>query len=173
MFTYGIVLAAGRGARMDSDVPKPAIIVDGKPIIKRIVDSLRGAAIDEIIVVVGYKKEHIQAILKNEVTYVVQKELSGTATAVKEVVPYIEEKSEVIIIPGDIPYLNKETVQSILNFHHIGHNDLTVVSMSLEDPTGYGRIIKDQIGLRLWKKEMLLKAKKIKEVHRIIVTLEK
>ena len=49
---------------MDSDVPKPAIIVDGKPIIKRIVDSLRGAAIDEIIVVVGYKKEHIKLSLR-------------------------------------------------------------------------------------------------------------
>ncbi len=175
MFTYGIVLAAGRGARMDSDVPKPAIIVDGKPIIKRIVDSLRGAAIDEIIVVVGYKKEYIEAILKNEVTYVVQKELSGTATAVKEVVPYIEEKSEVIIIPGDIPYLNKETVQSILNFHHISHNDLTVVSMSLEDPTGYGRIIKDQNRVKIVEERDATESeKKIKEVNTgIIVTMEK
>jgi bifunctional UDP-N-acetylglucosamine pyrophosphorylase/glucosamine-1-phosphate N-acetyltransferase len=141
MYTYGIVLAAGRGLRMDSTVPKPAIVVDGKPIIERIVDSLVHPFVDENIVVVGYKKEFIKNILKDRVRYVIQNELTGTATAVKEVAPVLQGDSRVIILPGDIPYINPETIGAIIDYHTQSGNDLTVVSMYLQDPTGFGRII--------------------------------
>lgn len=165
MFTYGVVLAAGRGIRMDTDFPKPALVVNGKPMIERIVESLEEAPVDKTIVVVGYKKEVIIDILKERVTYVVQKELTGTASAVKEVLPLLKDDSQVIILPGDIAFLDVITVKEILTSHTQSQNDLTVVSMKVPNPTGFGRIIRKPYLRIVEEKETSEVEKKIQEVN--------
>lgn len=157
---------------MDTNIPKPAMMVDGKPMVERIVDSLEAAVVDQIIVVVGYKKEIIMDILKERVTYIEQRELTGTATAVKDVVPYLKDESQVIIFPGDIPYLNKETVSNILENHFLNQNNLTVVSMEVPRPTGFGRIVRKPRIRIVEEVDASVEEKAIREVNTGIIVAQ-
>ena len=147
MKKYGLILAAGKGTRMHSDLPKCGYPILRKPMIEYIVENMEHSMIDEVVVVVGHKKEYIQDILKDRVKYAVQEEQLGTGHAVLQTEDILANKEGyTYIIPGDVPLINKDVINKILSAHEEMGNDLTVVSMVVEYPKGYGRILRDEYG---------------------------
>ncbi|MGI6392474.1 MAG: bifunctional UDP-N-acetylglucosamine diphosphorylase/glucosamine-1-phosphate N-acetyltransferase GlmU [Candidatus Izemoplasmatales bacterium] len=148
MKKYAIVLAAGKGTRMKTEMPKCAYPILRKPMIAYIVENLRNASmIDEIIVVVGHKHQIIRDILQDAVTYAFQEEQLGTAHAVMVTEPQITDlQGDTIILPGDMPLVNSCLLESAMREHHNRRNDLTLVTTNLDDPSGYGRIVRNDSG---------------------------
>ncbi|MFP4477942.1 MAG: bifunctional UDP-N-acetylglucosamine diphosphorylase/glucosamine-1-phosphate N-acetyltransferase GlmU [Candidatus Izemoplasmatales bacterium] len=143
MKKYAVILAAGKGTRMKTDLPKCAYPLLKKPMIAYIVENLyKSTAIDELITVVGHKKEVIKEILNSRVTYAVQEEQLGTGHAVLMARDLINEDGCTIILPGDMPLIDEIVIKNAMAFHENNDNDLTVVSTILDEPEGYGRIIK-------------------------------
>lgn len=139
---YAIVLAAGKGTRMKSDIPKCGISLLGKPMICYLVENLKNTSVDEIICVVGYKKEFFYNTLKDSVSYRVQKEQLGSGHAVvccKD----IDKSGYTVIVNGDTPLVKYSTIQELINQHLKCGNAMTVLTMPKENPTGYGRIIRN------------------------------
>lgn len=148
MKKYAIILAAGKGTRMKTDLPKCAYPLLKKPMIAYIVEHLyKSTMIDELITVVGHKKEVIQEILNSTVKYAVQKEQLGTGHAVLSAEKLIKDgEGYTIILPGDMPLIDDAVIKAAINEHLEFRHDLTVVSTIVDDPFGYGRIIRDEAG---------------------------
>ncbi|MGD9909662.1 MAG: bifunctional UDP-N-acetylglucosamine diphosphorylase/glucosamine-1-phosphate N-acetyltransferase GlmU [Candidatus Izemoplasmatales bacterium] len=148
MKKYAIILAAGKGTRMKTELPKCAYPLLRKPMIAYIVENIRNTNIfDEIIVVVGHKKEIIQEILGDTVTYVVQEEQLGTGHAVMVCEPFITDlEGDVIILPGDMPLVDDVVISKTMREHFERRHDLTIVTTKVDDPEGYGRIIRNESG---------------------------
>ncbi len=145
MRKYAIILAAGKGTRMKTCLPKCAYPLLRKPMIAYIVENLKNTGLlDELVVVVGHKKEVIKDILNSTVSYAYQEEQLGTGHAVmmaKETIK--DEEGYTIILPGDMPLIDEGVIGKAINAHIEAKNDLTVVSAIYEDPYGYGRIIRN------------------------------
>ncbi len=142
---YAIVLAAGKGSRMKSALPKCAIPILGKPMISYLIENLKKTSIDEIICVVGYKKEQIYSILKDSVSYRVQEEQLGSGHAVN-CCKDISKDGYTIILNGDTPFVDNIIIQELINSHLENNDDLTIASFICPSPEGYGRIIRDDLG---------------------------
>lgn len=138
-----IILAAGKGTRMKSELPKCAYPFFGKPMITYIIDSCRNVGINDICVVVGHKKDIIINLLKDTVTYAYQEEQLGTGNAVKCARNFFANKEGVtLIFPGDMPLIDSKTISDLISQHLESGNDLTVVTTIVDNPTGYGRIVR-------------------------------
>jgi bifunctional UDP-N-acetylglucosamine pyrophosphorylase/glucosamine-1-phosphate N-acetyltransferase len=146
MTKYAIILAAGKGTRMKTDLPKCAYPLLKKPMIAYIVEHLyKSTMIDQLITVVGHKKEVIQEILNSKVKYAVQEEQLGTGHAVLMAQDLlVDNDGFTIILPGDMPLIDSEVIKEAISEHVEFRHDLTVVSTVIDDPFGYGRIIRDE-----------------------------
>lgn len=147
MKRYGLILAAGKGTRMQSELPKCAYPILRKPMIEYIIDNMEKSVIDEIVVIVGHKKEVLQDILKDRVLYAEQTEQLGTGHAVLSAEPVLKGKTgSTFIMPGDVPLVTNTLIDKVFAAHDEMGNDLTVVTMIEEHPKGYGRIVRDEYG---------------------------
>jgi bifunctional UDP-N-acetylglucosamine pyrophosphorylase / glucosamine-1-phosphate N-acetyltransferase len=147
MKKIAVVLAAGKGVRMKSDLPKVAHMLCGKPMIVRVIEVLEKLGLDEIIVVVGYKAEIVkQELSGHKVSYVEQKEQLGTGHAVKQAKPHIHSECTVLVLAGDVPLIRESTLKELIFTHEKKHSAVTVLTAILDDPKGYGRIIRDKDG---------------------------
>lgn len=145
MKNYGLILAAGKGTRMQTDLPKCAFPILRKPMIEYIVDEMEKSVIDEVVTIVGHKKEVIMDILKQRSSFAEQKEQLGTAHAVKAAKEILGGKEgTTFIIPGDVPLITKNLINKAFSAHDEMGNDLTIISMVVEYPKGYGRIVRDE-----------------------------
>ena len=148
---YAILLAAGKGTRMKSkrnDVCKSAMPILGVPMVQWVIDAAKPLGIDRFITVVGFAGESVAKIVENESEIVWQTEQKGTAHAVKSASALLEgEEGVTFLLPGDRPLLTSKTLMAMRNAHEANHNDLTLLTATVEDPRGYGRIIRDQNGL--------------------------
>ena len=170
MRKYAIVLAAGKGTRMKTELPKCAYPLLRKPMIAYIVENLKNTGLlDELIVVVGHKKEVIQEILNDTVSYAVQEEQLGTGHAVKMAKEFLTDKNGyTIILPGDMPLIDESVIQEAIQAHTDSENDLTLVSTIVDDPFGYGRIIRngnDLLDSIVEENDATEKQKAIKEIN--------
>ena len=148
--TTAVILAAGIGKRMQSQRAKVLHEVGGKPMVCHVVDAVRRAAVDRIIIVAGHQYHQVQATLGNEVEYVLQEEQLGTGHAVLQAAPLlVGEEGTVLVLNGDIPLLTGEEVTSLLEEHNGGRLAASVLSARVDDPAGYGRIVRDEVG-ELW-----------------------
>src|SRR6056297_2325813 len=167
-----IILAAGKGTRMKSDKIKVLHPVAGKAIIKHVLNTLEGLN-SKIVNVIGHQKEKVQAELEDldkwDLNYVTQSEQLGTGHAVKQAADYIDKHSgPVLILYGDTPLLRKETISEFIKKHQNSNSDLTVMTAFFDDPSGYGRIVKDDEGQLVSiveEKDADQKTKKIKEIN--------
>ncbi len=142
-----LILAAGKGSRMKTDIPKCGYPILNKPMILYQIEALERANVDKIIVVVGYKAEYFQKLLGARVIFVTQDEMLGTAHAALQAKSLLEnEIGKTIIMPGDMPLIHAPLIDKLFRGHEEMGNDLTVVSMIQENPRGYGRIIYDEYG---------------------------
>lgn len=141
--TIGIVLAAGKDDRMNSNKNKLVQKIYGKEIITRTVETLRKSGVEEIAVVVGDKKEDIVNVLKDTVHYVEQDEILGSGYAVIKAKEYLKnKKGRVVILNADLPLLEAETIKRLL-----AQNEENVILTAIQNtPNEYGRIIRDEVG---------------------------
>ncbi len=170
MRKYAIILAAGKGTRMKTELPKCAYPLLKKPMIAYIVEHLyKSTMIDELITVVGHKKEIIEEILNSKVSYAYQTEQLGTGHAVLMCEDLIkDEQGYTIILPGDMPLIDDEVIKAAINEHAEYKYDLTVVSTNLDNPFGYGRIIRDEanhLSAIIEENDADTTIKKIKEIN--------
>ena len=145
-----VILAGGEGKRMKSDIPKPMNEVLGKPMLRWVIDSVKAAGIDDICVVTGYKTEITEEYLHSlpfEVSHVLQSERLGTGHAVMMAKDFLKEKGgDVVILCGDAPFMDTKTIADAYEAHNEGGASATVISAMLDDPTGYGRIVRNDDG---------------------------
>lgn len=148
MSNYAIVLAAGKGTRMKTEIPKCAFPILKKPMIEYIYENIEKSIVDETVMVVGYRKDVIEDLLKDKVKYAIQEEQLGTGHAVKVTRELLEDKKGTsIIMLGDMPLIDTAIINQCIGYHKDRDNDLTVVTTDFDDPTGYGRILRDENGL--------------------------
>jgi bifunctional UDP-N-acetylglucosamine pyrophosphorylase/glucosamine-1-phosphate N-acetyltransferase len=147
MAVAAVVLAAGKGTRMKSEIPKVIHSICGRPMVVHVVDSLRQAGIERIIIVVGSAAEQIQEVLGNDVEYVVQEEQLGTGHAVLQAEAILKNHDgPLLVIHGDTPLYRAGTLRNLVDLHQDSGAIGTVLTVNVDDPTGYGRIIRDSAG---------------------------
>lgn len=138
---WGIILAAGKGSRMQIDLPKCAIKLGEKTLIERAIDNLKRASVNNIICILGFKKEIIENIIKDKCLICYQKETLGTANAVLEAEKVLNGNFDIIIMAGDMPFISSKTINEAYLKYQNGNYDLLVLSAFVSNPYGYGRII--------------------------------
>jgi len=143
-----IVLAAGQGTRMQSDLPKVLHPLAGRPLLEHVLDQARALAPARIVVVVGHGAEQVQAAFseQTDVCFALQSEQLGTGHAVQQALPLlddVEPDAVSLILYGDVPLVQAQTLQRLLQACGAG---MAVLTQSLADPTGYGRIVRDAQG---------------------------
>ncbi len=138
-----VVLAAGKGTRMKSDMPKVVHEVLYKPMINHVVDELKALGVDEIIVIVGHGAQHVEDIVDG-VTFVYQHEQLGTGHAVMQAKDVLDKQEGMtLVLCGDAPLIRRETLEGFMNYHKEHNNQATVMSADCDVSTHYGRIIKE------------------------------
>jgi len=147
---YAIVLAAGKGKRMKSVLPKVLHKLDGKALIDWVLDSLSSLKLDGMIVVTGFGRKrlikHLNEIRSEQIQYAVQEELLGTADAVKCAISSLPETGTVIVLCGDVPLIRTVTLHKLLEVHKVSAAAVTVLTTILDIPAGYGRIVRNPDG---------------------------
>lgn len=142
-----VVLAAGKGTRMKSNKSKLVHKIYGKELVKRVVETAEKSDIKDIIAVVGYKKEEVQRVLGDTVKYAYQEEMLGTGHAVLQAEEYLEgRKGKVVVLNGDVPIIRPETIKKLIEKSIKNKEYATVLTAIYNNPTGYGRIIRDDGG---------------------------
>ncbi len=130
---------------MVSKTPKVLFKILGKPMLSFVVDNAKAINSDEIILVVGKNSSPIQNLLKRKVKYAIQPEPRGSGDAAEKGLARVK-CSNVLILSGDVPLLKAETIKSMIDFHQFHQADLTVLTAKIDDPYGYGRIIRNKKG---------------------------
>lgn len=142
-----VILAAGKGTRMKSDLPKVVHTIEGKCLVDYAIEAAMGAGANDICLVVGYKHEVVrESIMHKDVRFALQEEQLGTGHAVKCAKDFLEEDGQTLILFGDTPLITAETLNRLNDYHREKGNAVTVLSAMVDDPTGYGRIIRDADG---------------------------
>lgn len=138
-----IILAAGKGTRMNSDLPKVLHKVAGQAMLAHVIDTARQLSPDAIHVVIGHGAEHVKQTIKDDdIKWCSQEQQLGTGHAVQQALPNIKsDQQNVLILYGDVPLLKTETLQQLVN--ELSNKQLVLLSAVLEDPTGYGRIVRE------------------------------
>lgn len=168
-YVITVIMAAGKGTRMKSNKSKLVHKIYDKELVKRVVELAKKVGTDEIITVVGYMKEQVQDVLKDEVKYAYQEELLGTGHAVMQAAEYLKgKKGKVVILYGDVPILRPETLENLILKSFKNKEYATLLTAIYENPTGYGRIIRDEGGnikAIIEEKDASIEEKQIKEIN--------
>lgn len=146
-----IILAAGKGTRMKSDMPKVLHTIFDKTLVGYVIDAVNNTGLaDENFVIVGHQAERVEEYINknyDNAKCVLQSPQLGTGHAVSMALPYLKDfDGEVIILCGDTPLITSETIKEFVEYHRDNKSDLTVMSAIFENPTNYGRIIRNQDG---------------------------
>jgi bifunctional UDP-N-acetylglucosamine pyrophosphorylase/glucosamine-1-phosphate N-acetyltransferase len=142
-----VILAAGKGTRMQSDLPKVLHKVEGKTMIQHSIDKVRELGVGDVILVVGYRKEMVQEIVGDSVKYAVQDEQLGTGHAVIQARPFLEDfEGNVVILYGDMPLINPETIKRLIEARESDDVKGALLTIVLDNPPDFGRIVRDDSG---------------------------
>ncbi|HOL17190.1 MAG TPA: bifunctional UDP-N-acetylglucosamine diphosphorylase/glucosamine-1-phosphate N-acetyltransferase GlmU [Bacillota bacterium] len=140
---WAVVLAAGEGKRMHSQLPKALHPLCGRPMLDYVLHSAAAAA-GKVIVVIGRGAAQVQAAMGPRWRYVLQERQLGTGDALMQALPLLPEEGQLLVLCGDTPLMGEDHLQGLLKAHD--SNAATIMTAVLPDPTGYGRIIKDSAG---------------------------
>lgn len=141
-----VILAAGQGKRMKSDLPKVLQPLAGRPLLKHVIDTARRLDVDDIHVVYGHGGERVRETLAREqVQWALQAEQHGTGHAVQQAMPGVPDDHLVLVLYGDVPLVEAETLRRLVDAAANG-DALALLSVRMQDPTGYGRIVRDRAG---------------------------
>ena len=142
--TAALVLAAGQGTRMNSDLAKVLHPMAGTPLLGHVLNMLDQLGVGRVLVVIGHQRERVrQVFADSESEWVIQAEQRGTGHAVLMAGPALENfEGTLLVVCGDTPLLRASTLHALLEGHAASGAAVTVLSMRLPDPTGYGRIVR-------------------------------
>jgi len=139
-----VVLAAGKGVRMKSDRPKVLHQVLGRPVLDYVLRHLRQAGVSDIIVVVGHQADRVRAAAPG-CRFIEQKEQKGTGHALLQAEAALEGfAGDLFVVAGDAPLVGPNTLQRVLEDHRAQGREATFLSACLDDPTGYGRVVREK-----------------------------
>ena len=140
-----VILAAGQGTRMKSAQPKVLHKIADKSLLGHVIDCARALSAEEIVVVYGHGGEQVRAAFaeQNDLRWVEQAEQLGTGHAVQQAMPALQSAEQVLVLYGDVPLTRPETLRELIDTAHNGFGLLTV---TLDDPSGYGRVVRNEGG---------------------------
>ncbi len=141
-----VILAAGKGTRMESDLPKVLHKVCGETMVHHTIKAAKDAGATDVIVIVGYQGQLVKHEVVDVVEYAEQREQLGTGHAVMCAKDLIGTTGDVVVLCGDTPLITADTIKKLYDLHKREYNGVTVLSAILDDATGYGRIIRDADG---------------------------
>ena len=138
------ILAAGKGTRMNSSLPKVLHKINNKPIIHFVIEKSMALNPDKIILIVGYKKTLVKESVKNfDIDFAYQEEQKGTAHAIEQCIPQIKKlKGNTLVLSGDVPLISIETLDKLISIHSKNNSIASILTADINDPSGYGRIIR-------------------------------
>ena len=141
-----LILAAGEGRRMKTSKPKALAEVLFKPMIDWVTDAAIAGGVDDICIVTGHGREALEAHLGGKFSTVEQKELLGTGHAVMQAKEFIKAHTpgDILILNGDAPLIDAKTINTAFEYHSSHKNAVTIISAKIDNPTGYGRIIRNK-----------------------------
>lgn len=166
---YAIILAAGKGTRMKSKLYKVLHPVCGNPMVEHIMNRVTETAPNEIITIVGHGAELVKKQLGDRSEYALQAEQLGTGHAVLQAEPFLKgKKGTTLVISGDTPLLTSETLNNLFEYHQGKNASATILTAKADDPTGYGRIVRDHVGIVekiVEQKDATLEEARIQEIN--------
>lgn len=166
---YAVVLAAGQGTRMKSKLYKVLHPVCGKPMVEHVVDHIRDLNVTKIVSIVGHGAEKVKEQLGDKSEYVLQEEQLGTAHAVQQAETLLGDlEGTTIVICGDTPLIRPETMKALLEHHQQQAAKATILTAVAENPTGYGRILRNEEGhveQIVEQKDATLEQQKVTEIN--------
>lgn len=166
---YAVVLAAGQGTRMKSKLYKVLHPVCGKPMVEHVVDHIRDLNVTKIVSIVGHGAEKVKEQLGDKSEYVLQEEQLGTAHAVQQAETLLGDlEGTTIVICGDTPLIRPETMKALLENHQQQDAKATILTAVAENPTGYGRILRNEEGhveQIVEQKDATLEQQKVTEIN--------
>ncbi len=165
-----VILAGGQGKRMKSELPKPMFEVLGEPMLEWVVSACENAEISDLCIVKGYNAQVIEDYIGDRYTTVLQPQRMGTGHAVMMAVDWLKESprfdGNVLILCGDAPFINSGTITAALEQHIRQGNAVTIITAELDDPSGYGRILRGKNGVTgiVEEKDATNEQKSIREI---------
>jgi len=144
----GVILAAGEGKRMRSKHPKVLHPLWGKPMVEYVLDVCRELPLDQIFVVIGHQAERVKEALQDrDLRFVRQRNQRGSAHALMQVAPHLKAFSgDLLVLCGDVPLISTEILRALIDRHREASAAATILTTDLENPAGYGRVIRDERG---------------------------
>lgn len=144
-----VILAAGKGTRMKSDLPKVLHPLNDRPMIHFVIDAAEQLKSDKIVLIIGHKKELVMdATRERPVSFAVQSPQLGTGHAVMQAADQFEGyDGDVLVLSGDVPLLRAESLKALIDQHQASGAIATLLTTEMDDPTGYGRVVRDDDGL--------------------------
>lgn len=161
-----VILAAGKGTRMKSTLPKVLHPIAGKPMVQRIIDTVNQLGATSINLIYGHGGEKLQGALQhNTLNWCLQHEQLGTGHAVQQAVPHLSDDEDVLILVGDAPLIKQSTLEQLLAVKQ--QADLALLTVHLDDPSGMGRIIRqgDQVKAIVEHKDATEQQRQITEIN--------
>ncbi|HET7521875.1 MAG TPA: bifunctional UDP-N-acetylglucosamine diphosphorylase/glucosamine-1-phosphate N-acetyltransferase GlmU [Bacillales bacterium] len=144
---YAVILAAGEGSRMKSKLYKVLHPVCGKAMVRHVVDEVLQLGMHQVVTVVGRGSDAVRAELGDTVSYAFQQRQLGTGHAVMQAEDLLGQKrGTTVVLYGDTPLITKETIEALILHHEASHAKATVLTSVVNDPSGYGRVIRGQNG---------------------------
>lgn len=145
---YAIILAAGKGTRMKSSLYKVLHPVCGKPMVEHIIERVEEIKPNKIVTIVGHGADKVKEQLDDRCDYALQAEQLGTGHAVLQAAKFLKgKKGTTLVISGDTPLLTSQTLDNLFDYHQGKKAAATILTAHAEDPTGYGRILRDHVGI--------------------------
>ncbi len=140
-----VIMAAGKGTRMKSDLPKVLHQANGRPVVDYVIEKALSLQPDAVVLVVGHQADLVrEATARHPVSYALQQPQLGTGHAVMQTAPLLGEfDGEVIILSGDAPLFTTRTLRALIDSHRSSRAVATVLTAGMDDPTGYGRVIRN------------------------------
>ncbi|MGI6119049.1 MAG: bifunctional UDP-N-acetylglucosamine diphosphorylase/glucosamine-1-phosphate N-acetyltransferase GlmU [Desulfosporosinus sp.] len=162
-----VIMAAGKGTRMKSKLPKVLHSLAGKTLIEHVLDTVSQIGVERPLVIVGHGREEIETRISERVELIVQKEQLGTGHAVMQALPYLDSARTVLVLSGDQPLLKSETLRALIELHEAQGVSATVLTSYMAQPFGYGRVIKDGDNLVkiVEEKDATVEERQIKEIN--------
>ena len=142
-----IILAAGKGERMKSEMPKVLHPICGRPMLEYVLDLVRALRIDKRIVILGHQHKTVRKSIAKGINIVIQKRLLGTADAVRCAMNLLRNfKGSILVLYADHPLFKRATIENLIRQHIKNNLDVTLLTAIADNPSGYGRILRDRYG---------------------------
>lgn len=142
-----VVLAAGKGTRMKSKLPKVLHKLCGRPMLSYVMEAVAAAGVEKIVVVIGYGADQVAREVEDRAQVALQAEQLGTAHALMQAGPFLRDfPGQILVLCGDTPLIEAGTLSELVRLHRSAGASATVLTAEMEDPAGYGRVIRDDCG---------------------------